>query len=496
MQPPMFMAGPMYPQVQFYEQGGPKGWGGYGYDQQPLWHSQESYLAAEMRPEDADAYAAMGILIYRTAGESGGVEVLLALERPWNSLVQEYDPIAWNILGGKRRGGPGGEWEPAQTAVRCFLDGLWGTEGLPTGRNLHRMCQQCPVAWYPRGKYGLLCVHLGADAPRGLQEGLNALPENFKVAKAKGALGGAPPADEGKGQSPYVDASGAPTTKYVKQIDELEWVPAADLLASDPRRPLTDLLSNFTLVTELRGLLHTGELPSEVEADVQALRKFVAGKASAAAAAKGKGEKGGPKGGKAGKAGKAGRDGKAADGRDSKGRGAKSEGKGASGEKGKAAKAGGRGEGKKARGRGPEWRVVGAHQAAEEEAPPPPPPSGGAGGGVGRKGGKSGKGGDGGRKGKGDKGKGDFVQQQMWAPPPPPCTMEMQKQMLGEQLYMLVQPMVPSHSVAQKVTGMLLDLPMPELMPLLGPLAGERTALGERVAEALQVLEVEGRADD
>merc|ERR1719343_728534 len=43
-------------------------------------------------------------------------------------------------------------------------------------------------------------------------------------------------------------------------------------------------------------------------------------------------------------------------------------------------------------------------------------------------------------------------------------SMEMQRQMYGEQLYIMVQPLVPGAYIAQKITGMLLELPQNELM--------------------------------
>jgi len=149
-------------------------------------------------------------------------------------------------------------------------------------------------------------------------------------------------------------------------------------------------------------------------------------------------------------------------------------------------------------------------------AAPPPQLEGGEGD-ARRKGGKDSKGGgkkgkdyggkNGGGKGKdkggkgmkgafGGKGKG-MPNYANFAPmPPPPLNaqmypIEMQRQMLGEKLYMTVQPMVSTPMIAQKVTGMLLELPMPELMPLLGPSPSERQLLKQRVDEAMEVLEAE-----
>jgi hypothetical protein len=63
-----------------------------------------------------------------------------------------------------------------------------------------------------------------------------------------------------------------------------------------------------------------------------------------------------------------------------------------------------------------------------------------------------------------------------------------QKQTCGEQLYTLVQPMAPSAFLAQKITGMLLELPMDELMLNLT----DQEELRRRVAEALDVLREDG----
>lgn len=64
----------------------------------------------------------------------------------------------------------------------------------------------------------------------------------------------------------------------------------------------------------------------------------------------------------------------------------------------------------------------------------------------------------------------------------------MQRQIFGEQLYVLVQPMAPSPNLAQKITGMLLELPQNELMINLT----NRDELQRRVSEALEVLREDG----
>merc|ERR1719174_202757 len=69
-------------------------------------------------------------------------------------------------------------------------------------------------------------------------------------------------------------------------------------------------------------------------------------------------------------------------------------------------------------------------------------------------------------------------------------SMEMQRQMYGEQLYLMVQPMSPSPYMAQKITGMLLELPQNELMLNLT----NQEELRKRVEEAVEVLKEDGVA--
>mmetsp|Transcript_53574 Transcript_53574/g.120813 ORF Transcript_53574/g.120813 Transcript_53574/m.120813 type:complete len:109 (-) Transcript_53574:124-450(-) len=65
---------------------------------------------------------------------------------------------------------------------------------------------------------------------------------------------------------------------------------------------------------------------------------------------------------------------------------------------------------------------------------------------------------------------------------------EMQRQLYGEQLYMLVQPMASSPYLAQKITGMLLELPQNELLLNLT----NQEELHRRVTEAMEVLKEDG----
>jgi len=61
-------------------------------------------------------------------------------------------------------------------------------------------------------------------------------------------------------------------------------------------------------------------------------------------------------------------------------------------------------------------------------------------------------------------------------------------QLYGEQLFVLIQPMVPNQYVAQKITGMLLELPSNELMLNLS----NQPELRKRVEEALVLLKEDG----
>merc|ERR1719324_1800108 len=65
---------------------------------------------------------------------------------------------------------------------------------------------------------------------------------------------------------------------------------------------------------------------------------------------------------------------------------------------------------------------------------------------------------------------------------------ELQRQMYGEQLYLMVQPLSPSPYLAQKITGMLLELPQNELMLNLT----NQEELRKRVEEAVEVLKEDG----
>lgn len=88
-------------------------------------------------------------------------------------------------------------------------------------------------------------------------------------------------------------------------------------------------------------------------------------------------------------------------------------------------------------------------------------------------------------------GKGGNFGKNMGMPPMPgsaEAPLEIQRQYYGEQLYVLVQPLAPSPYLAQKIVGMLLELPDEELVLNLT----NEHELHRRVNEALDVLRKDG----
>jgi hypothetical protein len=360
--------------------------------------SKDTYFDSNLRPEDAQNYSSAGLLIHRK-GENG-TEILVVSEKPWNPFTKDYDALAWNAVGSRKTGG-NREWDSAVTAARCSMEIFGGCEGAPSASQIELMCHNSPAIWYPQGKFVMYVHEYQADDGDVFLEA----PSRFAAAKEKG-LYPFSPAEE------RVNSKGEATTRWVKQIEELEWVPAADLLQAEPRKPLTNLMENICKIEGFRAFLDNGVLPASPTPPPKKEGKDEKGE-------KGKGKsKGRDKGGK----------------------------KGGGGGKGGDWKGNAKGKGM--------WAMPGMMPGYMQ------PPQFGAG------------------------------------PPPPPMNpqvypAEMQRQMLGEKMYLLVQPMVPSPMIAQKVTGMLLELPMPELMPLLAPGADSQSMLKERVREALQVLENE-----
>lgn len=217
------------------------------------------------------------------------------------------------------------------------------------------------------------------------------------------------------------------TTKYKKAIEEIKWVSGADLLAK--KTPLSNLLENIVEIEMFKGFLE-GKLDVKSLGDGKERPVTGKGKGKDSSWGKGKGGKG------------------------------KGKDKGGSWGKGGFAK-GGWG--------GPPMFPVNQF-------------------GYFFKGGKD----KGGGKAKGKGGKG--------FPPGPAAYMppqmmqseyaypEIQRQMIGEQLFALVQPMVATPFLAQKVTGMLLELPQQEQLPLLHI----PQELKKRVDEATLVLKDDG----
>jgi len=344
--------------------------------------SSDAYCDRRLRPLDAEHYSAAGILPYRRS--QGSVELLLPKERPWNSFTQAYDPLGWNLFGGKRV--PRQERSVETTAVRCFLESVDQVDGAPGHEALYGMMQGSFVVWYPMGKFALLVIEVPEDI-------MADLPERFATSK--------------KQAGPSKDFRILPMgiKKYVKQIDELVWVPASSLVP-EAKEELSDLLSNVLQVETFRDFL-TGDLdPAKAFPDAGPVE--IDRTPLGDSAGKGKGKKGG-----------------------------------------------------KAKGKGKlDWRSF-----------------------------------------KGGKGmmypgmKGAFPMPPIPFPPAfhspyaaAASTAEIQRQMYGEQLYMLVQPMSPNPYLAQKITGMLLELPQNELMMNLT----NQEELRRRVGEALEVLREDG----
>ncbi|CAE7033161.1 pabpc1a [Symbiodinium natans] len=397
--------------------GGMGGMGGMGtvgmYSMQPGGLSSDAYVDKNLRPLDAEHYSAAGLVPYRK--RPGGVELLLAREKPWNSFINAYDPLAWNIFGGKRVSRQ--ERSVEVTAVRCFREAVCDFEAAPTDEVLHNMIPNGFYMWYPLGKYALILVEVEDGS-------LDDLPEKF--AEAKEASPGA--------DSEYrILPMGV--KKWKKQIDLLEWVPGEDL-APEAKFEVSDLLSNMLKVAKFLDFLAGRMDPAEIwPKGSQPQRPILNGDMR-----KGKGKSkdwGGPS-------------------MDNgyKGRGKDGWGPGDSnGYKGKGKKGKGKGFGKVA---GPAVPFSQGVPGVPLMQMPPPPPM------------------------------------PVYTAPPPaamqPGSEEMQRQMYGEQLYVLVLPLAPSPYLAQKITGMLLELPQNELVLNLT----DPQELQRRVEEALEVLKADG----
>jgi len=368
--------------------------------------SSDSYLERHVRALDAEHYSAAGLLPYRKASD-GSIELLFALERPWNSFTKDYDPLGWNIFGGKRI--PREERASEATAVRCFQEAVGKASGAPASDVMYRLIANSFAVWYALGKFILLVVEvtdddLGADFPD-------------KFAEHKKA--------EGSEEFTMLPSG---YKKWSKQIDGVEWVKAADI-CGEPKKDVSDLLKN---ILEINGVTD-----------------FIEGKMDASALPESEAPRYAPQqqqpwrgGGK----GKSNNWQSNDNGWQSKGQ-SYGNGKGKSDGKGKGWKGGGGFGGGKGK---PMMQGYG---------PPPGPPA--------------------------------YAMPPMAYPQPmfdQQQSVEMTRQLYGEQLYLNVLSMSPSPFIAQKITGMLLELPQNELMLNLT----NQEELGRRVSEALDVLKEDG----
>jgi len=359
--------------------------------------SSDGYLDRRLRPLDAEHYSAAGLLPYRR--KEGAVELMLPREKPWNSFSQAYDPLSWNVFGGKRV--PRQERSVETTAVRCFLESVGQVDGAPDQEKLYGMMQQSFAVWYPMGKFALIFVEVSDG-------GLDDFPERYAAMKQQA----------GPDQEFRILPTGI--KKWTKQIPEIAWVPGASLLPETAKAEVSDLLSSMM--------------------QIPALREFIDGSADPNKALPAR-SKSPPRYEEF--------DGK---GKGKQGKGGKGAGKKGYSYKGSAASpagymSGGFGvPGMQAKGMAPAMMYVG--------------------------------------------GKGMPMMSPMMPTSFEPNAGEMQRQMYGEQLYVLVQPMAASPYLAQKITGMLLELPHNELLLNLT----NREELQRRVREALEVLREDGVA--
>lgn len=387
--------------------------------------SPDAYVEKRLRPLDAEHYSAAGLQLYRKG--SDGIELLLPRERPWNSFTQAYDPTAWNVFGGKRV--PRQERAVETTGVRCFLECVGEVEGAPNHEVLYGRMPSSFVMWYPAGKFALLVIEVTDGS-------LEDFPERFARTKGQGG-----PAEEYRILPQGIK-------KYVKQIDEVSWVKAAELVP-EPKSEVSDLLGNILQVPAFREFLN-GSLDPE-----KAWPEGSYDPAPVIRQENGKDWKGKGKGGGKGQRWK--------------------------GMKGFVAPLGpltpmspmGYGKGVPMTPMSPIPMTPMSPMPMTPMSPMQPMQQ---------------------------------MQpiQQMYtgkgAPMGPPMVQtfssyepsseEMQRQMYGEQLYLLVQPLAPSPFLAQKITGMLLELPHNELVLNLT----NSEELHRRVREALEVLREDGLA--
>jgi len=224
--------------------------------------------------------------------------------------------------------------------------------------------------------------------------------------------------------------------KWTKQIDGVEWVKSADIIGQ-PKKPLSDLLNNVMQINGVSDFVE-GKLDPATLPESQAQPAGQGGQQNWSPPqdySKGNSKGGGWDNGWQNKGWQGGKNGKG-----------KSDGKG------KGWKGGGKGKG-------------GGMGMMQGYGPPPGPPA-------------------------------YAMPQQAFAMAPMPMqpvsydqsSVEMTRQLYGEQLYLAVLPMAPSPFIAQKITGMLLELPQNELMLNIT----NQDELRRRVNEALDVLKEDG----
>lgn len=399
------------------------------------------YIGKYVRDTDAALCKAAGILFYKKGAESKSVDsVLLVKEKPWNTHTKDYDPLALNVMGGKRLSR--WEWSPDFTASRTFTEACAGEiEGVPKGKALGDLCKKGHALWFPAGRYCLYLVEAteGGELPKDLnklfQERRMKRDEEEEIKKKEAAE--------------KVGPDGMPaTTKYMKQVEILDWVKVPTLLENKEHLEFTHLLVSLLELAPFLEFLKGGDLKAlaaKAAAEEKELSNF-----------------------------------------------------------GMPVMKGGKGGGKWGKGKGKDFGggFKGGFMDAMDFQ-----------GGKWAKKGSDFKGGKkagfvmmdkGGYKGQPSMGM-DMNMYSNGTPAmgmPAPVQMmmpfeaaspQMQRQLIGADLFPLVQKQVEKEHppyIVQKITGMLLELPQDELLPLLT----NNADLTLRVEEALEVLKQDGRA--
>lgn len=208
--------------------------------QMPGGLSSDAYVDKRLRPLDSEHYSAAGILPYRRRA-AASVELLLPRERPWNSFTQSYDPISWNLFGSKRV--PRMERSAETTAVRSFIEAVGQVPGAPSQDDIYSWLPGSFIVWYPMGKFALLVFEVPEDK---LTDFTEQYAEHRKVAGT---------------EEFRILPQGI--KKWQKQIDGLEWVPASSLVP-EPASEVSDLLANILQAPRFREFLDGSFDPSTV----------------------------------------------------------------------------------------------------------------------------------------------------------------------------------------------------------------------------------------